>query len=465
MRVAITTAFALVLLAHQAAAQTAAPVPESKSDAEKPAEPEKSFWERDTLLGDLGGVRSKLVDHGITFGLIDTEEGFANLSGGLRRSTVYEGLTQVSLKLDTAKLGLWEGGTFYASLDQIHGRGPSRYLVGNLQTLSSIESQQSTKLYDLYYEHALLNNALSIRVGQFGADEEFTLTSYGAGFVNSNFGFPVLPAVDLPNGGPAYPLAALGARVKYAATDQITLLGAAFNGDPISPYQTAQNTNGTDFRWNPPKDGVFMIGEMQYAMNQGEKDAGLPGTYRLGMWYHTGAFNNYTARTAVSFANPYSGTGAKVQNNYSVYAVADQLVWRMGEKSGDSADPAKQRGIGVFARLMGSPSQQNQITFAASGGVVWKGPLDARQDDQIGLGVNYTVIGSAYRAQQRAAGLPAPSSETVFEVNYLAQLTGWLQVQPSLEYVVRPGGGVPNPNAPGVIKNATVVGLRSIVTF
>jgi porin len=192
-------------------------------------------------------------------------------------------------------------------------------------------------------------------------------------------------------------------------------------------------------------------------LNQGEKDTGLPGTYRLGVWYHSGKFTNYS--------DAPSNPGAQVFNNYSFYAVADQLVWRQGEKSDSGADPARQRGIGVFARIMGSPSPQNQISFAASAGVVWKGPFDARQDDQIGLGVNYALIGNAYRNQARAAGLPTPTSETAFELNYLAQVTGWLQAQPSIQYVIRPGGGVLNPNAPGIIKNATVLGLRGIVTF
>lgn len=446
MRTSLALALTACVLAHPALAEDAAPAPE------------KSFWERDTMLGDPGGLRSKLIDHGITLSLSETSEGFANVGGGIRRSTVYEGLTQVSLKLDSSKLGLWEGGTFYASALQIHGRGPSRYLVGNLQTVSGIESVQSTKLYDLYVEQTLFGGKVSVRAGQFGADEEFIASSYGLGFVNSSFGFPILPASDLPNGGPAYPLAALGARVKYAATDAITVLGAVFNGNPMGPSSTLQNNSGTDFRTT---DGVFAIAELQYALNQGEKDTGLPGTYKIGAWYQS--------QTVIA---PPNGRGTQSFNgNYSFYAVADQLVWRQGEKSADSADPGKQRGIGVFARVMGAPGNRNLIDFAASAGVVWHGPFDARTDDQIAVGVNYAHVGSSARAFDQfigtfSRGYPIRSSETTFELNYLAQLTGWLQVQPSIQYVVRPGANVLNPNQPNqTIKNATILGLRGIVTF
>jgi porin len=437
-------------------AQTVTPPASTSSSPEAAVASEpKSFWERDTLLGDLGGVRPALADRGITVSLTTTEEGFANAKGGLRRSTVYEGMTQVSLKLDTAKAGLWDGGTFFVSADQIHGRGPSRYLVGNLQTISGIEAQQSTKLFGLYYEHSLKDGAVTVRAGQFGADEEFIATAYGISFVNSNFGFPVLPATDLPNGGPAYPLAAPGVRLKVSANDRITVLAAVFNGNPLAPGELAVNSGGTEFRTS---DGVFAISELQYAANQGDKDTGLPATYKLGVWYHSGSFANQ---------NPLpKGAPGTYRGDYSFYGVIDQLVWRQGEKSADSTDPTKQRGIGVFARVMASPDDRNPIDFAASAGLVWKGPLDSRQDDQVGVGVNYTHIGNRAQGFDLASGSPIRGSETVFEVNYLAQVTGWMQLQPSFQYVISPGANVVNPNKPReTLRDAAVAGLRMIVTF
>jgi Carbohydrate-selective porin, OprB family len=56
--------------------------------------------------------------------------------------------------------------------------------------------------------------------------------------------------------------------------------------------------------------------------------------------------------------------------------------------------------------------------------------------------------------------------ETVLELSYQVQALPWLQVQPDFQYVVSPGGGIPNPNQPGqLVGSAAVFGLRIIATF
>ena len=56
--------------------------------------------------------------------------------------------------------------------------------------------------------------------------------------------------------------------------------------------------------------------------------------------------------------------------------------------------------------------------------------------------------------------------ETVFELSYQTQVKPWLQVQPDVQYVLTPGGGIPHPNMPGrQIGSALVLGVRTIVTF
>ena len=114
------------------------------------------------------------------------------------------------------------------------------------------------------------------------------ITQYGALFLNSSFGFPGLAAADLPSGGPNYPLAAPFVRAEFHATDSVTLVGAVFNGDP-APEGTGdpqlRDAGGTAFRLN---DHVFAVGELWYSINQGDHASGLPGTYKLGAWYHSG---------------------------------------------------------------------------------------------------------------------------------------------------------------------------------
>ncbi len=73
------------------------------------------LWTRSTLLGDAGGVRSGLWNFGITFGLQDINEVWGNVTGGIQRGASYDGVTLMSIGLDTQRAFGWEGGTFNVS--------------------------------------------------------------------------------------------------------------------------------------------------------------------------------------------------------------------------------------------------------------------------------------------------------------------------------------------------------------
>ena len=56
--------------------------------------------------------------------------------------------------------------------------------------------------------------------------------------------------------------------------------------------------------------------------------------------------------------------------------------------------------------------------------------------------------------------------ELVLEASYAAQIAPWWIVQPDLQYIVHPGGNVPNPANPyATIGNAFIAGVRSTVKF
>jgi porin len=57
-------------------------------------------------------------------------------------------------------------------------------------------------------------------------------------------------------------------------------------------------------------------------------------------------------------------------------------------------------------------------------------------------------------------------SETVVEATYQYQVNPWLQLQPDVQYVMNPGGGIANPNNPTqTIKNELILGVRANITF
>ena len=81
------------------------------------------------------------------------------------------------------------------------------------------------------------------------------------------------------NGGPVYPLATPGVRLKVNPTTDLTVLAAVFSGDPAGDNcndTNAQKCNryGTTFSFD---GGALAIGEVQYAVNQGKQAMGLAG--------------------------------------------------------------------------------------------------------------------------------------------------------------------------------------------
>ncbi|AOK32356.1 MULTISPECIES: carbohydrate porin [Burkholderia] len=433
----------------------------------KPAAQWTSIWTRQTLLGDIGGLRPWLGKYGITLGLQETSEYLANLRGGLHRGGTYDGLTTATFTVDTQKAFGLPGGTFNASALQIHGRNLSQSNLGTLNTASGIEAQDTTRLWELWYQQSFLGQRVDVKIGQQSLDQEFIVSQYAQTFVNTMFGWPALPSYDMPNGGPAYPLSALGVRLRGKITPSLTALAGVFDGDPLG--NNPNNLSGTNFNLH---NGTLFIGELQYALNQpadGEMDTGkpggLPGTYKIGVWYHNGRFaDQQTDNAGLSLADPAStGVARPHHGNYSVYAVADQMIWR--------PDPAGAKSLGVFARVMAAPGERNLVSVAANAGIVLKAPFEGRDNDSAGLAVTYIKVGSHASALdqdfRRFTGGPygVRTSETALEATYQYQLAPWWQLQVDAQYTFNAGAGQ-NPADPAQpLRNTFVVGLRTNIAF
>lgn len=71
------------------------------------------------LLGDVGGARSWLGRKGIRFNLQDVEEVWGLASGGLHPGPTYDGMTAVTLLLETRRAFGWHDGLFNISAIQV----------------------------------------------------------------------------------------------------------------------------------------------------------------------------------------------------------------------------------------------------------------------------------------------------------------------------------------------------------
>ena len=497
-----TTFLLCALPAFAQPAATGQPLPSAPSEQANPTpgqtgtgappqapspEAPTGLWERANLLGDIGGLRPLLGNHGVSIGLAETSEVLGNVTGGLHRGADYDGLTLMSLGVDTEKAFGLPGGSFNVSALQIHGRNLSTDNLDTLQTASGIEANRATRLWELWYQQGFLDGKLDVKIGQQSLDQEFT-TSQGASlFINTVMGWPALPSFDLYAGGPAYPLSSLGVRLRAQPTDSVTVLGGVFDDNPPGgPFADDSQLRGAErsgTRFNTGTGALF-IAEIQYALNPPSSGVpqtgapppaqpitappppGLPGIYKLGVYYDTGAFPDQRFDLAgLSLADPASsGNPLMRHNNFGVYGVMDQLLWR--------PDSHSLRAVGMFARIMGGPGDRNLANFSLNTGITLKAPFSGRDNDTVGLGYGLARISNAASDRDKdaisfsATGFPIRSSESFIELTYQAQIAPWWIAQPDLQYVFTPGGGIANPLIPGQrVGNEVVLGLRTNVTF
>jgi porin len=405
--------------------------------------------------GDPAGFRRWLAQRGVVYGFEYTNDLLANVRGGNKTGAIDQGKLQGVLTVDFGKLAGWNGLSLFANFFQIHNTGRIRRdYVGGINTIAAIEAVPTTRLSEIWLEQKFAGGKANLRAGQLAADAEFFFSDISAMFLQSDW--PTIAAVNLPSGGPAYPLSTPGIRLKVLPTKEVTLMLAVFNGDPAGPppppEEQIRNRYGLNFRVHDP---AFIIGEAQFRHNHGKDDTGLSTTLKLGGWGHLGQFDDQRfAVGGMLLADPASsGVAIQHRGNNGLYAVIDQQLYR--PKGGDAHS-----GISVFSRMSISPSDHNLISAYIDGGVVFAGLIPKRPDDKFGASVMYSRFSDSVRAFDRdtvlLTGVPGPirDYEANLELTYVAEIVPGWTVQPNLQFIWHPNGDA--------TRNATVIGARSL---
>lgn len=406
------------------------------------------------LLPDSITFHSPLNQHGIDYTVGYAVEVLGNTSGGWDRGAVAEGLLKLQLDLDTDGMGLWTGGQFHASALYSHGDSLTQRFTGDLFTFSNIDAPDAFRLFEFWYEHALVPDRLSVRIGQLAADEEFAGTEHGCLFINGTCGWPAFLALNVPS--PAYPVGTLGARLQLSLDHGWIFRAAIYNGDPypIGDDGHPENGHGTHFSW---QDSLSVF-EVQNLWNDGEAATGLPGGAKIGGWYHSGLFEHprYDSQ-GLSLADPGSNGEPELnRGHWGGYLAVDQQIWRESAESPD-------QGLGLFSRLGIAPSDRSVLEYYLEGGLTYTGLLPGRDADGIGVAVVYGRMSRDSRALVADANAftggddPLPDFEMVVESTYSIQISPAMTIQPVVSYLIHPGG------FPGY--DALVLGLRATMDF
>lgn len=438
--------FALALTCgalHAAAGDSSAGSPEITPPASSSASPPKSFWTEDDLTQQWLGFRDQWQTDGVTFKPDWTGEVFGNVSGGARRGVVSDGVFELPLTLDLNPLtgGAVKDLTFKVNAFYIYGTNLSSAFVHDFSVSSNIAAYNSIRLDELWVQKGLWNNAVTVKVGNQGVDNEFFLSSGAALFIGSTFGSFTLLDNNLPD-APVYPLASPGVRVQVQPDPHYYVMAGVYGLDDGS-FPNTNNQNGTRFSLNAAS-GMFIIAETGYLLNQGKDEKGLQGTYRLGSFIDTGNFPTFESQADVATHHGFLRDGGA---DYAIYGVVDQQIYAEGP-----------RIISIFARPGAAPSNTNFVDYYVDGGFNFTGFIPGRDKDVAGLAVARSHVSPDFSVSQIAESEPPLSAETYLEATYKIQLSPWWDIQPDVQYVITPSGVAGS-------HNATILGLRTYVLF
>jgi len=388
-----------------------------------------NLFERSYLLGDLGGIRNTLVEHGIYFDAGVTQFFQVNASGGdTNGSTRKSGTADYYLSIDTGKAGLWSGGVvmFHAEsswqADRSINNDTGSLLPASFDAVMPTPGKDEALLLpEAYLLQALPGNILlTIGKADFAgfadqnvfANNERTQFSY-AGLVNN----PILGAFV-----PYTPLGAVGVWAPNRK-NTVALVVCQAKGE-------ANNTGFNNF------NGDSTVG-FQYQFSPVIND-NLPGNYRVVAGYTNKDVRSFDVGRR-QLIGELLGLEKSIDesNNYTVLVNFDQYLWIEGgslaeyEKRLDASGyPGVGHhhlppvGIGIFGRAGWAPDDRNLIDQFYSLGIGGYGMLIPGRDfDHWGIGWAGTHISSDFRDDAGFLGFDVDTFEHSFEAFYNFQLT------------------------------------------
>jgi porin len=401
------------------------------------------------LLGDWLGARPQLADEGIKPLVLFITDPFVNAAGGRRRGFSEYDLLGIDVLVDTDKLLGWPGGGFRVGFANNSGTSLSEHYVGNNFPVQLADvASANPRLTYLSYTQSLFDDKLSVRIGRLTVNsvygEEFAGSQYFKAFTSVAFDLVPLGIFLNAPGAFGYPLTTWGARVKFEPVESFYVMAGCYDGDPTTKED---DRHGVDFTLRGPP---FVIGEVGYRRNYGKDASGLPGNLKLGAYFNGGNAELFDS-------GPAGRPSETVVARYGFYAVGDQALARWG-------DPAEKRHLGAFAAFVCAPDQRvNPAPYFFDAGLVAYGFLPSRPRDFAAFGLAYGSYSGDLRRAEEVQTLTDPtvgvqSWEMTLEWNYGCTVKPGLLVQPSLQYLVNPGGDK-------AVPNALAIGVNVVVNF
>jgi porin len=405
------------------------------------------------LLGDWGGLRTRLENVGVYLSLDALTEFAGNVSGGTKKGSTFAGQEALGIDVDWQRLAGVQGLSTHVIIVNRWGANDSNLFGDHLlpvQEIYGAGGNVGAHLVSAYIQEKMFEGRLDIAAGRMNVENDFASSPLYCNYMNNVLcGDPkALPGGDI--GHSAYPDGVWGGRVRVRPTKDTYIA--------IGIYQVSQGLYGDDWRTgfefdNAQNSGVYLPVEIGYEPRLGESS--LPGHYKIGFGYDSSnTFKDFSAALRPGVAVP-THTG-----NTQIWLLADQMLARQG--------PGNQDGIIALGGYIHNNPINSVYADQVFAGLLDRGFWASRPQDAMALLFAFNTVSGQLgkvQAQELALGLPLSNGasgvqthEMIVEVNYNIHVWQGLMFQPDFQYVVRP-------NAQANIHNAAVFGFRGHVWF
>lgn len=358
------------------------------------------------MLGDWNGQRTALQAQGYDFSFGYTGE-YAGILDSKNTSThggAYTGQLALGSHLDLGKILGWQDTEAQITLTYRDGQSLSEHspaLAGHISSAQEVWGREQTwRLTDLWIKKKFLDQKLDVKVGRFGEGEDFN--SFDCDFQNL-----ALCGSQVGNwvGDQWYnwPVSQWAMRVKYnVQPDLYTQIG-------VYEYNPENLERGKGFNLSTDgSHGAIIPAEVVWSPKLGVQS--MPGEYRLGYYYSTA--------DAEEITNP-----TKTSHKQGVWVTAKQKLFQPADQT--------DRGLTGFVNLTFHDSDTNKVDNMQNVGLVYKGLLNQRPQDELALGVARIHINDDW------SDIQAKEYDTEYntELYYGIHATNWLTIRPNVQYV------------------------------
>ncbi len=424
-------------MAQEATAQPKEKASETaKESAEAPAEKAGSPYAGDwttwpKMTGDWGGLRTDLAEKGITLDIDVTNILQENWHGGADTTNAirYSGSADITITLDTGKMGLWKGGTIVLVGEPKWGNGingkAGSLIPVNFDAAIPTDEECTMTLSEWFIQQVLFEGKVVLIAGKlFGArafDKNVFANDERTQFMNVGLrNTPMIPSF--------LPYTTLGAGVVLNLTDWMSVLTAVADTDGRS------DTWGWDTAFHG-EENVTVIHEWDFKVNPFDQ----PGNQRVGFVWSSKDFES------VSPITPFKQTGPLLIDLLGMKTVNKIMPFLPKEEHGDNImvyynfdqylyteeeDPTQ--GIGIFGRFGWARQDVNPVAHFYSIGMGGKGVIPERDNDTFGVGYFFMDLSNDLPRQLH--------SEQGVECFYNIEITPWMHLSPDLQVIVNPGG-------------------------